>query len=201
MSGTSFHSEMRRLAARYLREFPDEVERLQEFQAQLARPDDLRSRKTMPGHLTVGALIVRAGRREILLVRHRALGLWMQPGGHFEPGEYPAAAALREAIEETGIAGLSLDPWHEGDGLPLDIDSHPIPASERKGEPAHLHHDLRYLFHAPARAEVTLAEEEVTDWRWVPLAEAAAPEASFEGTPVADGLTAPIGKIMRLKLA
>ena len=43
------------------------------------------------------------GPRGVVLHRHKRLGLWLQPGGHLEPGETPWEAAARESIEETGL--------------------------------------------------------------------------------------------------
>ena len=40
---------------------------------------------------------------KILLVKHKKTGLWMPPGGHIEPDEYPHVAAERECVEETGV--------------------------------------------------------------------------------------------------
>jgi len=47
---------------------------------------------------------------------------------------------------------------------PLDVDVHEIPA--RKGEPAHLHLDLRYLAVAPQGAVASRSVEETRDLRW-----------------------------------
>lgn len=94
----------------------------------------------------------------------------MQPGGHFDPHETPHEAVLREALEETGLEGLALDPWHSANPWPLDVDSHRIPASTAKNEAAHWHHDLRYLLLAPAGATIPHADEsEVGAWRWQPV--------------------------------
>lgn len=52
----------------------------------------------------VSAVLLRD--RSVLLVRRAhgaASGLWSFPGGHVEPGETEAAAALRELGEETGL--------------------------------------------------------------------------------------------------
>jgi 8-oxo-dGTP pyrophosphatase MutT (NUDIX family) len=77
----------------------------------------------------------------VILLKHRRLGLWLQPGGHIDPGEAPWDAALRETREETGLDVR----FHDGaDGVPrvVHVDVHPGP----KG---HTHLDLRYLIGGP----------------------------------------------------
>lgn len=56
-----------------------------------------------PTPLAVGdaAIIDDAGR--ILLIQRADNGLWAMPGGALEVGETPAAGAVREALEESGI--------------------------------------------------------------------------------------------------
>jgi 8-oxo-dGTP pyrophosphatase MutT (NUDIX family) len=95
----------------------------------------------------------------VLLLHHRKLQRWLQPGGHADPGETTGEqVALREAREETGLA-VAL---HPSAPRPLDLDVHVIPA--RPGEPAHEHHDLRYL--AVAEGTLRPAQEEAADLRW-----------------------------------
>jgi 8-oxo-dGTP pyrophosphatase MutT (NUDIX family) len=52
---------------------------------------------------------MRAGWR-IGLIRHPRFARMMLPGGHIEPGESPAQAALREVAEETGLAVRLIGP-------------------------------------------------------------------------------------------
>lgn len=40
----------------------------------------------------------------VLLHPHRRLGIWLPPGGHVDPGELPDDAAVREVMEEAGVA-------------------------------------------------------------------------------------------------
>ena len=71
-----------------------------------------------------------ASRRLVLLHRHRRLGIWLQPGGHVEPGERPEDAALRETVEETGIAVA-----HPSDGPRIvHVDEHPGPDGHVRSE-------------------------------------------------------------------
>lgn len=164
---------------RYAAAFPDEGARLADLRTVLAGRGDPWSRKNLPGHLTAGAFVLDHDRSRLLLIHHRSLNLWVQPGGHLDPGELPPDAARREAAEETGLDDLSLHPWHVAhDLLPIDIDSHSIPANPAKGEAAHTHHDFRYVFIAPPDARVTLAAREVAGHQWVELdkIEATAPD-------------------------
>src|SRR5579875_29761 len=89
-----------------------------------------------PVHVTGSAVVV--GRRGMVLHRHKRLGRWMQPGGHVDPGETPADAALREAQEETG---LHLAHPAGGPRL-LHVDVHDAAGG-------HVHLDLRYLLVGP----------------------------------------------------
>ncbi|MCO5167453.1 MAG: NUDIX hydrolase [Planctomycetes bacterium] len=114
-----------------------------------------------PGHLTASAIVVDPGRTRTLLIHHAKLDRWLQPGGHFEPGEWqPVDVAAREVREETGLATT----WPGALPRLLDVDVHPIPA--RGQEPAHYHYDLRYLLVAEEGAEA-VAGEGARAVRWV----------------------------------
>jgi 8-oxo-dGTP diphosphatase len=47
---------------------------------------------------------------KVLLVKHKKLGIWLNPGGHIEVGELPHQAAEREFFEETGVKVTAYDP-------------------------------------------------------------------------------------------
>lgn len=120
-----------------------------------------------PGHFTASAFVLSPDRQELVLIHHKKLGIWVQPGGHVEPvDEDLIGAARREVEEEVGLA--ELEPLSSPGRSPLfDVDIHLIPA--RKAEPAHEHFDLRFAFVAQTR-ELVLSEE-VADLRWVPLSD------------------------------
>ena len=120
------------------------------------------ARAHLEAHVTGSAFVVSHDGTRVLLVHHRRLDLWLQPGGHGEPGEHLAEdVALREAREETGIPTLHL---HPSAPRPLDVDVHRIP--ERKHVPAHDHLDVRYLVAAPADARIARDLAETRDARW-----------------------------------
>ncbi len=163
----AFRRQVRLLLDRYAEEFhvPEGEHAL--LRRQIDRGDDIHSRRTFPGHITTSALVLDEEGRRTLLIHHRALGRWLQPGGHYEPPEALAGSALREAVEETGLSGLAVDPWHGVSGLPVDIDSHRIPARPERGEPEHWHHDFRFVVRArgSAKPRPDAAEVHGAEWR------------------------------------
>lgn len=117
-----------------------------------------------PGHLTASGFVLNTPRTKALLIFHNKLQRWMQPGGHFEPGESdPSVAAAREVLEETGLPTR----WPGERPILLDVDVHQIPA--RKNDPAHFHFDLRMLLLADDNQQTVPSE--VREARWFTPAE------------------------------
>lgn len=137
--------QARRLLEKYRPVEADQVLLRERMLAFIDRyPWDAHLRSRLEGHLTASALVVDADFERVLLLRHKKLGKWLQPGGHCDGDANLPAVALRECLEETGIEGLEVDP------RPIDLDIHPIPA--RPEAPAHLHFDTRFLVVAPPGA-------------------------------------------------
>ena len=155
----------------YLKKFPEEKTRVSTILdfIQNHQNEDLISRKNFVGHLTASAFIVDETYHSILLLKHKSLNRWLQPGGHIDDTDPSLiSAAMREAIEETGLTKESLTLVSNEI---FDIDSHAIPANPRKQEPSHLHHDIRFLFKCTNTNSVNFSCDESTDSRWVPFAE------------------------------
>lgn len=163
MAGRPYVSGLLELLAGYRPAHPAEERSLERILDLLAGVDQPFSRDTYaPGHITASAFLVDRSGRGTVLLHHVKLGIWVQPGGHLEPGDAgPAEGALREAAEETGLAGLEL----AADApRPFDLDVHDIPA--RGSEPAHAHHDLRYLVMGDMRVPVSAPDGEAPRVRW-----------------------------------
>jgi len=124
-----------------------------------ARPDATQ-RACQPGHITASAVVLSADQRSVLLTLHPRIGRWVQLGGHCEPEDPTiAAAALREATEESGIPGLFIDP------SPVHLDVHPLTCS--LGLPTR-HFDIRFLALAPVGAVPAISSES-DDLRFWPV--------------------------------
>ena len=137
----------------------------------------------MRKHFTATAFVVRGD--ATLLHWHKRLAQWMPPGGHIEPDEGPAEAALREVREETGlvcdvIATSPLHAFGRPQQLPApytilleDIPESNPPAAAgaalRTGEPAHQHIDLIYFVRPADGAEHATVDDPTL--RWVSAAE------------------------------
>jgi len=123
--------------------------------------DPFSRRSFSPGHLTASAFVTCGD--ALLLIWHTKLERWLQPGGHVDPDDADLqAAAARELHEEAGVADAACR------GL-LDVDVHRIPANPKRGEPAHLHHDVRFWFEVQSR--MVTAGSDAGDARWVAMAD------------------------------
>lgn len=142
-------------AVRVLNAYPDQADLRGLYLEHLAAHPDGMWKPCEAGHVTASALVIDPARGQVLLTLHRKLRMWLQMGGHCEAGDATVeAAALREATEESGIAGLTLLP-----GGPVRLDRHPIPA------PCNWHLDVQYAALVPAGASEAISDESL-ELRW-----------------------------------
>lgn len=138
----------------------------------------------LPRHFTASAVVMVAD--HILLVHHKRIGAWLPPGGHLLDFELPHEAAVRETLEETGVAvrALSLGAMPESADpdaffLPQPLCLQTVRALERGSDLYHL--DIAYLCVplAPDRAgnlnelPPVRQTDEVHAARWFELSELA----------------------------
>ncbi|WCD99332.1 NUDIX domain-containing protein [Streptomyces sp. HUAS 31] len=136
-----------------LKEYEDQEELRRTYLEHLETHPDGMWKACGDGHITASALVIDPSRGRVLLTLHKKLRMWLQMGGHCEPAdETLAAAALREAAEESGVAGLSLLP-----GGPVRLDRHHTPCA--------WHLDVQYAALAPAGAVEAISDESL-DLRW-----------------------------------
>lgn len=139
------------------------VERTKRFV--MAHEDCFHS-ELMPGHVTGSAWVVNPSRNKALLLHHKKLDRWFQPGGHADRDADIRRVALRETMEETG-----LEPAHIRlvDERIFDVDIHTVPAN-RFG-PRHVHFDIRFLLEVDDTQTIP-GNNESHQILWVPLHQA-----------------------------
>jgi len=150
------------LLERYLARHTEERATVAKIRGLVEQEPRCFERDCYPGHLTASTWIVSSDRERFLLAHHRKLNRWLQLGGHADGESDLSAVALREAQEESGMAGFVFAA-RGGALVPLDVDVHRIPGHDP--EPPHDHHDVRFLLVAhPDQALV--CSEESTALRW-----------------------------------
>ncbi len=156
----------------YAVRYPEEADTVARFREFVRGYRDCFQRElAAPGHVTGSAWIVAPDGASVLLMHHRKLDLWIQLGGHADGDPRPWQVAEREGLEESGlptlqrltVAGVGRSEEDLAAApIPFDLDIHSIPA--RKGEPEHLHFDVRYAFRAPSLDVRGNAESRALAW-------------------------------------
>jgi 8-oxo-dGTP pyrophosphatase MutT (NUDIX family) len=153
-------------AVRLLRDWqaPDErQEQLRrDYLAHLSEHADGLLKSGPSAHLTASCMVFDASLRHVLLTLHRKGGFWVQFGGHCEPDDADlASAAMREAVEESGLAATDLALVEQ----PVDLDRHALPAQFGR---CREHLDVAFAAIAPDGAQPVVSDES-DDVAWWPL--------------------------------
>jgi 8-oxo-dGTP pyrophosphatase MutT (NUDIX family) len=150
------HADAVRVLTRWRAPDPEQELRRREFLEHLAAHPDGVWRECAPGHITASTMVIDDSGSRVLLTLHSKVKAWLQLGGHCEAADLTLyGAALREATEESGIAGLRLLPD------PVQIDRHLV----RCHPGGSYHFDVQYLAIAPAGARHRISDES-DDLRW-----------------------------------
>jgi 8-oxo-dGTP pyrophosphatase MutT (NUDIX family) len=124
---------------------------------------DCFERTLAEGHVTASGWVVSPERDRVLLMHHRKLDRWFQPGGHCDGEADTAFVAEKEVKEETGLTKVKL-----ACNDIFDVDIHLIPANSK--ETAHYHYDIRFLFEGDVDEELVINAES-KEVKWVPILE------------------------------
>lgn len=115
-------------------------------------------RSCISGHFTASAFLLNKSGDSILLMYHKKLQMWLQPGGHCDGNADVLAVAIKEAQEESGIQNIKPVATKI-----FDLDIHKIPAY--KNDPEHLHYDIRFLLQVQSNKQL-IANDESEDLKW-----------------------------------
>lgn len=122
-------------------------------------------RELWPAHVTGSSWVVSPDRERVLMMHHKKLDQWFQPGGHADGDADIVRVALRETVEETGLEAAQVRLL----GMDIfDVDIHGISAIGN--DPQHEHIDIRFLVEIDDRLPVP-GNDESHDVIWIPLHE------------------------------
>lgn len=121
----------------------------------------------MEQHFCVSVYIYNPQNQKFLLIKHKKMGKWVQPGGHIELNENPEEAAIREVFEETGLKVELIGkriPREEDFILPLAIQKNIVKDN-------HIHIDFVYVAKIISNNEIKQNIEETDGIDWFSLEE------------------------------
>lgn len=136
------------------------VERTKRF---VATHEDCFHTDLMPGHVTGSAWVVNPHRDKALMLHHKKLNRWFQPGGHADRDSNIQRVALRETSEETGLAPEQITLVSQ---QIFDVDIHIVPANQYG--PRHTHFDIRFLLEVDDKQAIP-GNNESHQILWIPL--------------------------------
>ena len=150
--------------ARYETRHLDEAAFVQRARQFVATHPDTFYRHHLPAHVSASTWVVNPARSAVLLMHHRKLDRWLQPGGHADGDTDMRMVALKECSEETSV---DLDHIRLlKDGI-FDVDIHSTQEPHADAQEHH-HIDIRYLVEIDDRIPVP-GNEESFELRWVPI--------------------------------
>jgi 8-oxo-dGTP pyrophosphatase MutT (NUDIX family) len=141
--------ELLQLLKGYQTRFMDELAFVRRSIDFIEHHEDVFYRELWPAHVTGSAWVVSPDRSRVLMMHHKKLDQWFQPGGHADGESDIVGVALKETAEETGIDPVDINLVHSGI---FDVDIHTIPPHGT--DPEHQHIDIRFLVEIDDRIPV-----------------------------------------------
>ena len=151
------------LLARYKTPYLEEAAMVERTRRFILQHENCFDRSLVPGHVTASTWVVNPIRSHVLMLHHRKLGLWLQPGGHADGETDIISVALKETVEESGVDASQIKLLSKNI---FDVDVHTIYASEH--DLRHEHFDPRFLVEIDDRLPLP-GSDESHEVRWVPL--------------------------------
>ena len=126
-------------------------------------PASILLRENKFAHFTSSGLILNRERNKVLFVHHNIYKTWSWTGGHADGQEDLLRVAVKEAMEETGLARV--EPL---DRAVVSLDILPVFGHFKNGRyvSAHLHLNASYLLLADEHDAVRARESENSGVRW-----------------------------------
>jgi len=129
----------------------------------LLKQENCYLRKNTNRHFTSSAWLLNADLTKVVLIHHKKLNKWLQPGGHADGNENLVEVAMKEVREETGIHSFI-----EMKKEIFDLDIHLIP--EYRDVKEHYHYDARFVFRVSEETKL-IRNQETNDVCWTNLSE------------------------------
>jgi len=155
--------ELLQLLKQYQPRFMDEMAFVKRSVDYVEQHEDCFYRELMPAHVTGSAWVVSPDRSRVLMMHHKKLNQWFQPGGHADGDADIIRVALKETEEETGISAEHIKLV---DGSIFDVDIHTI--APYGNDPEHQHIDIRFLLEINDRLAVP-GNDESHEILWIDL--------------------------------
>ena len=148
-----------RLLNQYNPHIEQEIEHKDRIIAFVQDNENCFERELETGHITSSSWLLNKDASHAMLLHHKKLDKWFQPGGHADGDSNILAVAIKEAQEESGIQSIE----HVSEEI-FDVDVHLIPANSKDKE--HFHYDIRFLLQVKSDEELQVSEES-RELRWI----------------------------------
>ena len=156
-------SEFIQLLGRYRTRFMEETAMVTQTIDFVRHHESCFDRTQWDGHVTGSAWVVNPRRDHALLLHHKKLDMWLQPGGHADGDNDIHRVVIKETAEETGI---DMDNIRLVSEEVFDVDVHVV--YESAHDQRHKHFDVRFLLEIDDQLPIP-GNNESHEIRWVPL--------------------------------